>query len=275
MKEDLTREQFAAIELAKKKGMLIARDCPGIVDNYRAGMTLRGIAEEYGFSEAYGVNERIASRAVAYALHELIPEDELVVLAAEHYKASGLKLFEDGRGIHALTPEQRREICRRGGQIGGQKIQEEGLGIFSMTPEELLEACRRAGRAAHEKGVGIHSLTPEQRAEAGRMGGLVGGRRTYEEGLGVHSLTPEQKAEAGRMGSIAAGFTPWSDEERDCFISLCHDPDYQYASGRHEGQPDYRRISAELRASFGTRRSLNSLRVLQGKLKRASEAEDI
>ena len=144
---NLTREQVAAIRLAGETGRRIARDYPGIADDYRAGRTHNEILEEYGLSERYGVTKNVAIGAVRCALYGLIPENELRELETEHRLMSGQKVYEEGLGIHAQTHEEWVENRRRGGLSAGQKSYEEDLGIFSLTPDQLTEAGRKSALA--------------------------------------------------------------------------------------------------------------------------------
>jgi len=93
---------------------------------------------------------------------------------SELSKKIGQKSYEDGKGIHSLTIEEKREI--------GKKCYEDGVGIHSFTIEQL----REIGIKNYENGVGIHKLTIQEKREIGR--------KCYELGLGVHGLTFEEKS---------------------------------------------------------------------------------
>lgn len=257
----MTKEQVAAIELAQKKGLLIARRYPGIADDYRAGKSQLQIALDYGIMDDYGLTERIATNAVAMALYQLIPHDEMDMLNAEHQSARGKRLYEEGRGAFSLDPEQRRDAFMKG--------------LGSLTHEQLSENSRKGaskggkigGKLSHEMGVGIHSQTPEERRELSRRGGLTMGVRSRDEGLGIFAMTPEQKTEAGRKGAEASGMTAWTDEEMECLSELCRDPEYQHTRAQYRGNPDYTRVAEELNTRFGKGRTVGSLRNMWGKLK--------
>lgn len=253
MGKGLNRRQMAAIRLADKAGLSIASDCPEIADDYRAGKTISEIAADYMIEDRYGLTYSVAQTAVGRALRELIDESELARIEFEHHSAcgklKGRELYENKGGAFSLTPDRRSEISREAGRISGRKTYEEGKGIFSISPERRSEISRETGKATgnmtYREGKGIFSLTPEEKAEACRKGGISGAARTHE----------------------IRGLDPWSGEEFDCFVSLCDDPEYQFSSGPNRGRPDYRAISAELGARFGTKRSKTSLASKMNRMK--------
>jgi hypothetical protein len=101
--------------------------------------------------------------------------------------AGGKALYEQGKGIHGMTTEQRQEV--------GRASYEQGKGIHGMTTEQRQEV----GRALYEQGKGVHGMTTEQLQEVGR----AGGKASYEQGKGVHGMTIKQRQEAGRAGQEA------------------------------------------------------------------------
>ena len=58
---------------------------------------------------------------------------------------------EEEKGIFSLSLEQRLENCKKGGEIMGQRTKELGIGIHAQTPEERRELAKKAAVAAYNK----------------------------------------------------------------------------------------------------------------------------
>jgi hypothetical protein len=116
-------------------------------------------------------------------------------------KTQGKINFENGVGIHALTPEQKSECGKLGGKKSSQKNKELGIGIYAITPEQRIENAKKGGKKGtkmcKELGIGIYGITPEQRVENGKKGG----KKMKELGLGVHSMTKEQRSELSKKNN--------------------------------------------------------------------------
>ncbi len=237
-KRKITPKQVGAIRLARKLGERIAMEHPHIAQDYRSGKTMVGIIGEYNFSEVYGSHSiRVMKEAMRSALEKLIPAEELEILAREHRQNWGIETLE------------------------------KGIGVFSITSEERTEISRRVGNKTYEERLGIYSMTLDQKVAAGRKGGKIGGKKLYEMGLGVHALTLEEKREAGRKAALARGQKPFSDEEKEYFLDLCKNQEYQYVAGeKNVGRPNYQLISDELERKFGIKRTTNSLKQLKYQL---------
>lgn len=141
-----------------------------------------------------------------------------------HAEAGGQKAYEEGKGIHGLSPEERRRNAVNGGNAGGWKIsQERGTGIFGdrsewrgayvengrrsiqrlmeKNPNHQVECGKKGAKTSLERGVGVHA--PGVAAK----GGSIGGRIAVESGQLARVRTPESI----RRGGIVAGNTKWRD----------------------------------------------------------------
>ncbi len=99
-------------------------------------------------------------------------------------KEQGKWTAANGLGVHAQTPEQRREI--------GEQAVKNKTGIHAMTKEQR----RELGKRAFIKGLGVHAMTKEQRRELGRM--------VVERGLGIHTPITEARRETCRKNGKAS-----------------------------------------------------------------------
>ena len=207
-RRDLTPQQIGAIMRSIRLGRTLQQEHPEIADLYRRGYHIRRIVEEIDIKSEYDVTERVAWNGVYYAIsgshgfletanyEEIIPEDERERLGAKHLSESssknGRRSYEEKKGIHAQTTEEKREL----------------------------------GRRMYEKRDGLFGMSKKQRQRLG----LESGRRLYEEKRGIHALTPEEKKEAGRLGSISRGQTIWSEEEKREAYELSLTPEYKKGS---------------------------------------------
>jgi hypothetical protein len=140
--------------------------------------------------------------------------------------AGGRKAYEEKKGVHGKSQEERHEYAVKAGKAGGwKKSQEREVGIFgdrsewmdiyrecgsralAKLEEEDPEFRKRIGslgaQACIERGVGVH--TPESR----RKGGLIAGRIAVESGQLARARTPESI----RKGAIAGANTKWMDPD--------------------------------------------------------------
>ena len=234
-KSSMPKDQMAAMNLSRKVGKRLAKNHPEIEDDCRAGMTHEEIVEKYHIAQNYGLTDEIAIGAVGRALSKLIPRDERIQLRREHVSTSCRRQYNQGIGIHGLTPKERSEAGRKGGSKGGKKQYQEGTGIHAQTTEEKIEI------------------------------GRIGGKALYEKGRGIFSFTKKDLSEAGKKAALARGQVPWSHEEKLHLMSLCEKPDYVRKSGRFRGTRDYGMIANVLESVFGIRRRGNSLRIMRDK----------
>ncbi|HLC54439.1 MAG TPA: hypothetical protein VJK07_02295 [Candidatus Nanoarchaeia archaeon] len=122
-----------------------------------------------------------------------------------------------------MTPEQRKENSHKGGLVGGCKTYEERRGIHGLTPEQRSEISRDGGLTSYSRRKGVHGRTQEQMKEHG----LIGGRKLLEEGRGIHGLTPEQRKENSHKAIISMGRIPITEDEKRFAYKLLQDPYFQ------------------------------------------------
>lgn len=151
-KGDLTPKRIAAIIKSIELGRTLQQEHPEIADLYRRGCTLLKIDEDLDIQSEYSVSNNQAQSSIGCALrgHEggfkisayegLLSREEREQLGKEHKSEACLRLYEEEKGIHALTREERRE----NGRIGGGRTYERKKGIHALTPEQLAEASRKS-----------------------------------------------------------------------------------------------------------------------------------
>lgn len=141
LKRKITPEQVKAIRLARKLGEQIAMDHPHIAQDYRFGKTIVGIIEEYNFSEVYGSHSiRVMKEAMRSALEKLISSDELKTLARGHHQEQAKESHKKGIGIFSIPYEKMREIGRK----SGQRLYEERRGVHGLSLDEKREIGKGA-----------------------------------------------------------------------------------------------------------------------------------
>jgi hypothetical protein len=121
--------------------------------------------------------------------------------AAPHFHTdicskAGKKTYELGKGIHAQTPEQKREL--------GKKVYELGKGIHAQTPEQK----RELGKKVYELGKGIHGITPEERSEFNKKAGKISAEKHAREftivsptGEVIHGRNLKRFADENNVGA--------------------------------------------------------------------------
>ncbi len=233
---ELTRNQIGAITRSIKLGRILQQEHSEIADLYKQNYILSQIVRELNIPSDYGVSRDIAWTGVRLAIaghpgflgidsyDGLIKDSERKIISREHHqemgRKAGKKNYEEKKGIHGKTSEERREYARKG------------------------------GRTVYEKRKGWHGRTPEQMSKDGRKGGLksgpINGPMSYKLKKGIHGRTPEQKREDGSKGVIAKGFTLWTEEEISLAYQLSQQPEYQHSEGRHKGRSNLKKITSEL-----------------------------
>jgi len=163
----LTTKQAAVMRIASRIGPAIARDCPGIAQDYRSG-TLSAVIRDYGIMEKYGLPEGIALASVYHAISLLIPEVEMKGLGRLHVSENGQRMAEEGRGMFAFTPEQLLESCRKGGN--------------ALTHEQRIENGKKGGTVTYNLGLGVHNQTREQLKKNGRLAAVSRGLVPWSDG---------------------------------------------------------------------------------------------
>jgi hypothetical protein len=181
----LTPEQLKAIRVAAAIGDDIRRNCPEVAEEYRSGFTAPNIVAMHEFDRRYEVSRRVAVNAVRNAIrgyfgccyepyHGLIADrSERENLAIAHNRQTGKELFEQRRGIHSLTREQKVDAGRKGGLIRGPLSYRLRIGCHALPPEVLREHCRRiaplGGKAGGVASAVARGLVPYIPAAPGRV----------------------------------------------------------------------------------------------------------
>ncbi len=241
--------KIRAIILAIKTGQRIQQDFPFFATLYREGETAEDLLTKYSIPQAYHINPKVAKTAIYCALRGsngifnteqygglITDPEELEQLALQHQRAGGNLTFQEGKGLFALSPEQRREASRKAGLITHQNK----TGLFGLSTEQWEEIHRAggvvAGNQAYKQKTGIHAMTDEQRRELGSkygkiggvLGGKIGGKRSYEQKTGIHALTSEQRSANSRQSVLLRGDIPWVLEEKllDKDITLPSEKDF-------------------------------------------------
>ena len=124
-------EQIAGIKFSAEKGMEIQKTCPEIAMEFVNGLYASEIVEKYDIQKKFSIdNPNTAKAAVMNAIggyrgnlsedyEGLIKDPDIVrMIAKKHRENSRMKvgnmLKEQGKGIHAHSVEERKEISRRG-----------------------------------------------------------------------------------------------------------------------------------------------------------------
>jgi len=234
-REELFQHRVSAIRKCIELGRTLQKDYPEIADLYRNGMFQGEISDQLGTASHYGVSQKVAKNAVGYAITGsgemwdlkpyggLISEEERKNIAKQHKQRNNQILYEQHKGAHGRTLEQR--IAH--GHKGGTNAFAQNKGIHGRSLEQMRADGIKGGRSSYEQGKGIHAQTPEERKKIG----LIGGEKVYKEGKGIHARTPEQMTKHGQMGGLKAtiskGQVPWEDEEKQFVYGLSQNPDYQ------------------------------------------------
>lgn len=121
----------------------------------------------------------------------------IFALTKEQKSENAKKTYQEGKGLASITKEQRREIATK------TYYSDKGLSV--LTEEQRTELGRRNGKNNYAKGIGLASLTKEQLSEIAT--------KTYQEGKGLGALTKEQlsenvkKANSQRWKCLVTGYT--------------------------------------------------------------------
>lgn len=159
-----------------------------------------------------GKNGGMKTKELGLGVHALTPEQR-----KENSKKGGNKCKELGVGVCGRTKEKRIEDSRKAGSIGGKRNVELGTGLFSMTDEELSEAGKKGGKIGGKKGgkktkelgVGFFSMTEEEKQKARSKGGKISGNRNKELGIGMYAITPEQKSQTSKKTAKEINSQKW------------------------------------------------------------------
>jgi len=250
----LTKVQLTAIRKAEIIGKILAEAYPEITTDYRNGASQLEIAEKYIPLEVK-ISSSVARTAVANALKSLLSDLESYALYKSHLhdsgSASGQYLFQEGKGIHGLSLEERSSAARKGYAAGLGKLESKVHSYFSSI------GGRRSARRSARLRDGIYALTTEQRAEQGRKSG----QKNFERRVGIHALTYDERQVSVQRGLLAQGKYTYSPKEIKTLLALADNPDYMYPAGsKQPGKPDYPKIQEEIKVRFGVDRSVIALR---------------
>jgi general stress protein YciG len=95
----------------------------------------------------------------------------------EGSRKGGLRTVELRVGVHGLSSEQRIEVSRKAGLIGGPRSNQ------VMTVEQKSDRGRKGGIKSNSRNGGLRRaevLTSERKSEIGRLGGLIRGGMMIE-----------------------------------------------------------------------------------------------
>jgi len=170
----LAPEQITAI----KKEVLLGRELqvlyPEIAEDYRKGMTHKEIVEKYNITGQFGVDEEFAKNTVGYsirgilrAMFDLKPysglitdKEELERLAQDHNIEGGRKTYEQGKGIHGMSEEERIEASRKGGKISAIL---RGQILWTEIEEQIaLELHQEIGKGVCGKNIKIAEIINQE-----------------------------------------------------------------------------------------------------------------
>lgn len=113
--------QIAALAQSQRLGITLAEDHPEIASFYKQGSTTLQLARQY-LPDHVAMSKDVAMNAVRYALKQLLPSDELRLLAKVHQRERGITAgtftLQNGTGIHAQSLEERMAAAKSGYQQG-------------------------------------------------------------------------------------------------------------------------------------------------------------
>jgi|LakMenEpi03Aug12_release.lakeMendotaPanAssembly.Ray.scaffolds.fasta_scaffold364269_2 hypothetical protein len=163
------------------------------------------------------------------------------IISSEVHRKTGKKMYEKRKGFHAFTKKQRYNNSSKGGKIAKQL----GKGIFALTPEQRNEHNKKL----KEQGKGIHSFTFDQRSEYGKKAYKLGvgvhgrtkeemieqgsknGKKLYEQGKGIFARTKEEMTEHGKVGGKLVSLQKWQCTVTKHISSAASLARYQKARG--------------------------------------------
>ena len=181
----LTGQQRAAIRLEAAIGDDLRKNCPELAEEYRSGLTAPMLVAKHGFEQRYGVSRLAVIGAVRNAIRGysgycyksypglLTDRSEREKLALDHNRRTGMEVYEQRRGIHGLTREQKIAAGRKGGLIRGPLSYQLRIGCHARPPEDVCDQCRRiasfGGKAGGVASVVARGMVPYVPAPPGRV----------------------------------------------------------------------------------------------------------
>ncbi len=197
-----------AIALSKKNGEQLARDFPGIVDDWTRDMTAAQIAEKYDVPNRYGGNSANANSAVHRALDILLEKEEKQKHGRRHNSNHGKRLQREGRGAFGLSEEKRSSVSSRAGKKTQRK-----LGRITYDVDEVEDILRLSQDPNYQHGSRVK--TGEIAAYINQKYGRDRTSKAISLLLGRFRPSPYETRRT------------LSDEERKTIIKLSEDPIYQ------------------------------------------------
>jgi len=157
-----------------------------------------------GWLEALDIEERLIRPVFntdKWCLNEACGGKFSIDVSRKNGQKTGKKMYEEKRGLFALTPEERSEI--------GRKTFEKAIGCFSVPPEERTKLSSKVGKRNCELGIGVAGRSKEKMTEDGKKGGT----KTKELGVGIFALTKEERkiisSNGGKIGGKTTGTQRW------------------------------------------------------------------
>lgn len=213
--KELTGSQLGAIRYCIRRAKVLQIEHPEIVNMYKE-KNQRQIAEELGLTESDGENGR-AIVQIALSGHPGDFEGGIEGLITEECERKSLAKMHRARTLYentgALSPDQRSEISRKAGEVGGAATHKNGTGFFGLSDEEK--------GAARRNGI-IKSLEVQGKVLLKPAGFYV----FYD-----------------KIGQEIAGI--FASEEEQMF-SFSREPKYQHRTGSNKGQANIQKIKAEI-----------------------------
>ena len=160
----LTRRQQAAIRTEAATGDHIRADFPQIAEEYRMGLTAPRLVDSHGLGRTLWRlpqsrccrGSKCPSRLFRsfYQSYEGLISDrsERTTLALAHNRRTGIEAYQQKRGLHALTSEQKAEAGRKGGLILGAMSYRLRFGCHAIPPEVQREHLRTIAHLGARKG---------------------------------------------------------------------------------------------------------------------------
>ena len=132
-------------------GRQLQRECPQIREKWYAIQFLNEIIDFYEIIPTYTRSMNIAKMAVVHALRGhpggygigsysglITDQSELERLCKMHLSKAGTKTYDEKKGVHALTTEERKKI--------GEDVFKRRLGIYARSYEQVIADNIEAGK---------------------------------------------------------------------------------------------------------------------------------
>jgi hypothetical protein len=124
-------------------------------------------------------------------------------------KIVGLNHKENKTSIFSLTPEQRKENSRKGGNTC-KKLK---LGICGMSKDQIKENVKKSHETQRKNNSGFFGMSKEEKSLAGKIGGSKGGKNAQKtlknKKLGIYGLTNNERVKNGKKGGKKSAQQKW------------------------------------------------------------------